>query len=42
VPGLPVTFFIADSGKRILGVNVGVLTARRLALILHKLYDVNT
>ncbi len=38
VPGLPVTFFISATGKRILGVNIGALTAAGLTSILHKLY----
>lgn len=38
VPGLPVTVFISATGKRILGVNLGALTATRLTSILHKLY----
>lgn len=40
VPGLPVTFFLADSGRRIIGVNIGALTARHLARILRQLYGV--
>jgi peroxiredoxin len=40
VPGLPVTFFLADSGQRIIGVNVGALSARHLAGILRQLYGV--
>jgi cytochrome c biogenesis protein CcmG/thiol:disulfide interchange protein DsbE len=38
VPGLPVTVFISASGTRILGVNVGALTAASLTSILHRLY----
>jgi len=38
LPGLPVTFFLSTSGKRILGINIGALTARSLTAILHKLY----
>jgi cytochrome c biogenesis protein CcmG, thiol:disulfide interchange protein DsbE len=38
VPGLPVTVFISATGKRILGVNLGALTAASLTSILHKLY----
>jgi cytochrome c biogenesis protein CcmG, thiol:disulfide interchange protein DsbE len=38
VPGLPVTVFISATGKRILGVNLGALTAAGLTSILHKLY----
>lgn len=40
VPGLPYTFFISQKGTRILGVNVGALTAQSLINILHKLYGV--
>jgi cytochrome c biogenesis protein CcmG, thiol:disulfide interchange protein DsbE len=40
VPGLPVTFFLADSGHRIIGVNVGALSARHLDTILRQLYGV--
>ena len=38
LPGLPVTFFLSTSGKRILGINIGALTARSLTAILHQLY----
>jgi cytochrome c biogenesis protein CcmG/thiol:disulfide interchange protein DsbE len=38
VPGLPVTVFISATGTRILGVNVGALTAASLTSILHRLY----
>jgi peroxiredoxin len=38
VPALPMTFFLSRSGQRILGVNVGALTARGLRHILHRLY----
>jgi cytochrome c biogenesis protein CcmG, thiol:disulfide interchange protein DsbE len=38
VPGLPVTVFISATGKRILGINLGALTATSLTSILHKLY----
>ncbi len=38
VPGLPVTVFISATGKRILGVNLGALTAASLTSILHELY----
>jgi cytochrome c biogenesis protein CcmG/thiol:disulfide interchange protein DsbE len=38
VPGLPVTFFLSPSGKRIVGINIGALTARSLTDILHRLY----
>ena len=37
-PGLPVTFFISKTATKILGVNIGALTARSLTHILHKLY----
>jgi peroxiredoxin len=40
VPGLPVTFFISKTATRILGVNIGALTAQSLVHILHKLYGV--
>jgi thiol-disulfide isomerase/thioredoxin len=39
-PGLPVTFFIARTGTRILGVNIGVLTAQGLLNILRRIYGV--
>jgi peroxiredoxin len=42
VPGLPVTFFISKTATRILGVNIGALTAQNLIHILHKLYGVGT
>jgi cytochrome c biogenesis protein CcmG/thiol:disulfide interchange protein DsbE len=42
VPGLPVTFFLADSGRRIIGVNVGALSARHLAGILRQLYGLGS
>jgi peroxiredoxin len=42
VPGLPVTFFISKTATRILGVNIGALTAQNLVHILHKLYGVGT
>ena len=38
VPGLPVTVFISATGKRILGINLGALTAASLTSILRKLY----
>lgn len=38
VAGLPYTFFISASGTRVLGVNIGALSARKLVYILHKLY----
>ncbi|HTW73935.1 MAG TPA: TlpA disulfide reductase family protein [Steroidobacteraceae bacterium] len=41
VPGLPVTFFISKTATRILGVNIGALTAQGLIHILHKLYGVD-
>jgi cytochrome c biogenesis protein CcmG/thiol:disulfide interchange protein DsbE len=41
VPGLPVTFFISTTGTRILGVNIGALTAQRLVHILRQLYRVS-
>jgi len=40
VAGLPYTFFISETGTRILGVNVGALTAKSLINILHRLYGV--
>jgi len=40
VPGLPVTFFISETATRILGVNVGALTAQSLLRILRKLYGI--
>lgn len=42
VPGLPVTFFLSKTATRILGVNIGALTAQNLVHILHKLYGVGT
>jgi peroxiredoxin len=38
VPGLPVTFFLSPTGEKIIGVNVGALTARGLTAILRRLY----
>lgn len=38
IPGLPMTFFLSPSGKRIIGVNTGALTARSLTAILRELY----
>lgn len=38
VPGLPETFFLARSGRRIVGVQLGALTAPHLTAILHRLY----
>jgi cytochrome c biogenesis protein CcmG, thiol:disulfide interchange protein DsbE len=40
VPGLPETFFLARSGKQIVGLQLGALTAPHLTAILHKLYGV--
>jgi len=42
VPGLPVTFFISKTATRILGVNIGALTAQSLIHILQKLYGAGT
>jgi cytochrome c biogenesis protein CcmG, thiol:disulfide interchange protein DsbE len=41
VPGLPYTFFISTSGTKILGVNVGALSAKSLINILHRLYGIS-
>jgi thiol-disulfide isomerase/thioredoxin len=38
VPGLPTTVFLSRTTKRVVGVNVGALTSRSLAHILHMLY----
>ena len=38
--GLPVTVFLSPSGKKILGENVGALTAPKLRTILQRLYGV--
>jgi cytochrome c biogenesis protein CcmG, thiol:disulfide interchange protein DsbE len=38
VPGLPTTVFISATGKRILGIYIGALTAASLTSILHRLY----
>lgn len=38
VPGLPVTFFLSRTGKQIIGINTGVLTAHSLGAILRTLY----
>ncbi len=38
VPALPVTFFLSPTGKKILGENIGALTASRLRVILRELY----
>jgi cytochrome c biogenesis protein CcmG, thiol:disulfide interchange protein DsbE len=40
VIGLPATFFLDSSGKQILGLQLGALTAPHLTAILHKLYGV--
>jgi thiol-disulfide isomerase/thioredoxin len=40
VPALPETFFLARSGTRIVGLQLGALTAPHLTAILHKLYGV--
>jgi cytochrome c biogenesis protein CcmG, thiol:disulfide interchange protein DsbE len=40
VPALPETFFLARSGKQIVGLQLGALTAPRLTAILHRLYGV--
>jgi cytochrome c biogenesis protein CcmG, thiol:disulfide interchange protein DsbE len=42
VPALPETVFLTSSGTRILGVNLGALTAQHLSVILHDLYGVST
>lgn len=42
VPALPETVFLASSGTRILGVELGALTAQHLSGILHDLYGVTT
>jgi cytochrome c biogenesis protein CcmG, thiol:disulfide interchange protein DsbE len=41
VPGLPYTFFISTTGTKILGVNVGALSAKSLIDILHRLYGIS-
>ena len=41
VPGLPVTFFLSATGKQIVGVNAGALSAPALTRILRKLYGVS-
>jgi len=38
LPGLPMTFFLSPSGKRIIGINTGALTVGSLTAILHQLY----
>jgi thiol-disulfide isomerase/thioredoxin len=40
VPGLPVTVFLSPSGKKVLGENIGALTAPKLRTILQRLYGV--
>jgi thiol-disulfide isomerase/thioredoxin len=40
VPGLPETFFLARSGRQIVGLQLGALTRARLAAILRRLYGV--
>ena len=40
VPALPETFFVARSGKQILGINLGALTPRNLMAIVRQLYGV--
>jgi cytochrome c biogenesis protein CcmG/thiol:disulfide interchange protein DsbE len=40
VIGLPITFFLSPSGKKILGENIGALTAARLRTILLDLYRI--
>jgi thiol-disulfide isomerase/thioredoxin len=40
VPALPETFFLARSGRQIVGLQLGPLTAPHLTAILHKLYGV--
>jgi thiol-disulfide isomerase/thioredoxin len=40
VPALPETVFLASSGTRILGVDLGALTVQHLSGILHDLYGV--
>jgi len=40
VPGLPETFFLARSGKQIVGLQLGALTEAHLNAILHQLYGV--
>ena len=42
VPALPETFFLASSGTRVLGVDLGALTVQHLSGILHDLYGVTT
>lgn len=41
VEGLPTTFFLAPSGKKILGVNIGALTPSALRSILRRLYGIS-
>ena len=40
VPALPETFFLARSGKQIVGLQLGALTTAHLSAILHRLYGV--
>lgn len=40
VPALPETFFLARTGKQILGINLGALTVSHLMSILHTLYGI--
>jgi cytochrome c biogenesis protein CcmG/thiol:disulfide interchange protein DsbE len=40
VYALPVTLFLSPSGKKVLGENIGALTATKLRSILHELYRV--
>jgi cytochrome c biogenesis protein CcmG, thiol:disulfide interchange protein DsbE len=42
VPALPETFFLAKSGRRVIGVNLGALTVSHLTAILQRLYGVQT
>jgi cytochrome c biogenesis protein CcmG/thiol:disulfide interchange protein DsbE len=42
VPALPETVFLASSGSRILGVDLGALTVAHLSGILHDLYGITT
>jgi peroxiredoxin len=38
VPGLPTTVFLSRTTTRVIGINVGAMTSRSLARILHALY----
>ena len=40
LPGLPETFFLSSTGKRIVGINLGALTVGHLTSILHNLYGI--